>query len=196
MNILEKIILFFYIKIKNSTSEYVLSFAAKNGNHFIVKILLKKQNKEISQKDIEALQISATNGHFKVVEALLNDKRIQPHNVIQYACIDGYIDIVELLLNDPRVDPSELNNHAIKSAAAGENRIIDFLKSYKDSLEKKEQVFEKYDCIEKNNINSKYFKIVKLLWSAKSVKDTLFNDSSNLYNCIISNEVQEKLSEF
>ena len=126
MNILEKIILFFYIKIKNSTNEYVLNFAAKNGNHFIVKILLKKQDKEISQKDIEALQISATNGHFKVVKALLNDKRIQPHNVIQYACIDGYIDIVELLLNDPRVDPSELNNHAIKSAAAGENRIVIF----------------------------------------------------------------------
>jgi hypothetical protein len=56
-----------------------------------------------------------------VVESLLQDKRVDPSAIDNYAfrlaCANGHLAVVERLLQDERVDPSASNNDAICVAA-------------------------------------------------------------------------------
>ena len=65
----------------------------------------------------KAIGLACYYGRLKVVEALLQDARVDTVNAMLDACMGRQLQVVEALLQDERVDPSSNNNIAIELAS-------------------------------------------------------------------------------
>ena len=92
-----------------------------NHCHEVVKLLLRDNRTDPSDRESKALVLASRNGHYHVVELLLDDARIDPsasdNRALIMASKYGHPDIVELLLQYPGVNPSANGNEAIYQAA-------------------------------------------------------------------------------
>jgi hypothetical protein len=101
----------------NPNEEFIL--AAKTGDITVVERLLQA-GIDPSASDNSAIRMAVWNGHFAVVERLLQDERVDPsasdNRAVQLAAWNSHIAVVERLLQDTRVDPSALDNQAVRWA--------------------------------------------------------------------------------
>ena len=133
-------------------------------------LLFKDENMNLIYDLDEALIKACEYGSVDIVKILLKDERIAPDEgwnyALRIASKYGNLDVIKLLLKDKRVDPSDASNWAI---------------SQSDEF-----------TIDKLTRNS----IVLLLWKDSRVKNTLKNDDLLLYNKLIKQDIQNKISEF
>jgi hypothetical protein len=102
----------------------------------------------------EAIREASKNGHTKVVELLLKDRRVNPNEALRDASKNGHIKVVKLLLKDRRVNPTVNNNEALREANKnGHTRVVQLLL-------KDDRVLSKFDD-----------KIIKLLGLSKLADD-------------------------
>ncbi|KAJ3317384.1 hypothetical protein HDV06_001674 [Boothiomyces sp. JEL0866] len=97
-------------------SELVIQTACRYGQIEILQLLLKDPHIKVQDG---ALTESCTMGHLETTKLLLQylDPSCQNNFAIIRASQNGHFKIVELLLNDKRVDPSAENNMAIRQCA-------------------------------------------------------------------------------
>lgn len=85
------------------------------GHHEIVKLLLKDQRVDPSDKRNEAIEFACEYQHYEVVELLLKDKRVNPFD--RMACKDGHLNIVELILNGCRKEENRTMMEGLHEAS-------------------------------------------------------------------------------
>jgi len=79
-----------------------------------------------------ALAVVCQNGHVAMLDALLNDARVDPSahgsDALERACSCGHVAVVERLLRDERVDPGAYNSNALEWACRnGHVAVVDRL---------------------------------------------------------------------
>ena len=109
-----------------------LRFAAENGHHEVLKILLNNKNADPSAVQNYAIRKASENGHHEIVKLLLEDGRANPSDIQNYAIRkaseNGHHEIVKLLLEDGRSDPSDVQNYAIRKASEnGHDKVVNIL---------------------------------------------------------------------
>ena len=115
---------FLYNQIHNlQPMDQALILASSIGDYDIVKELIQ-QGVDPSIMNNIALTQASKNGHFKVVDLLLNDPRVDPnrHNLglspFQWAVDKGFTDIVQRFLQDKRIYPTTDRDYAIRAASS------------------------------------------------------------------------------
>ena len=98
-----------------------LLWAAKNGHHGVVRILLGREGVDPEMPDIQdstPLLWAANNGHEEVVKLLLGRNDVDPNRPddqhgtpLSWAARDGHEGVVKLLLDRKDVDPNRLGQH-------------------------------------------------------------------------------------
>ncbi len=112
-----------YNKI-NDLNRKITAFilASSIGDYDIVNELIN-QGSDPSILDNLALTVASENGHYKVVDRLLKDSRVNPNrhgeglSPFQLAIENGYTDLVFRFLQDNRINPNAHNNYAIRAAS-------------------------------------------------------------------------------
>jgi ankyrin repeat protein len=81
-------------------------YAAGAGHHLIVEIILRKSS-NLHVLSTTGLQLASRNGHTKVIQCFLNDKRVDPSSddnfALRLAFTNNHSEVVAHLLNDERV---------------------------------------------------------------------------------------------
>ena len=129
----------------------------------------------IHKEIIEAIK----NNNISLLTSLLKKSKINPSindNIyFRTAIFNKHTNIVKSLLEYPLVDPTDCDNWAVQySSDLGEFETIKVLL----------------------NDRSEFYNIVELFWNDKRVKNTLQNDHFDLYNKLMSKEIENKVSEF
>lgn len=121
-----------YFKVQRISEhpEGYLIYAAMRGSINKLEICLNYVQAGVSADD--ALYAAVTEGHFRIVDRLLECLNVDPsmrNNILlRDAAAKGYTDIVARLLKDPRVDPSYKKSKALRvSVNAGHLRIVNLL---------------------------------------------------------------------
>ncbi|KAJ3317385.1 hypothetical protein HDV06_001675 [Boothiomyces sp. JEL0866] len=134
--------------------------AVTMGHLDIVKLLIQKGLDPSVDENLN-IQRASQNGHFNVVEYLLDDSRVDPsakdNQAIRQAARRGYLDIVQLLLRDKRVTIKARNYEGIIQAAiSGHFEITDYFAGGNIILERS-TLFEKIAilcaCVHKSNVD-------------------------------------------
>lgn len=96
----------------NKQEEFFQSIEENNINN--VKLLLKDERVDPSNKDNYAILLASKNGYYNIVKLLLKDKRVDPSDLnnlaIQYASQNRHFEVVDFLWNDKRIKNSLMNN--------------------------------------------------------------------------------------
>ena len=105
--------------------------AAENGRLILVQDALQK-GIDPSLLGNYAVQWASAEGHYDVVQLLLQDPRVDPASknnfAIRKASCNGHARVVQLLLQDNRVDPAAMNYESIRMARAnGHADVLDML---------------------------------------------------------------------
>jgi ankyrin repeat protein len=103
---------------KKRSINYPLVASSKNGHIDIVSFLLTNTQIEIEKsKYTAALTEAVKEGHFKIVEILLKDPRVDPSDdeqiAFEYAIEKKQIDIIKIIIKDKRIDVTYPYNYAI-----------------------------------------------------------------------------------
>ena len=116
------------MELSNETKE--LLRACRRDDSTMVEQLLKNERADPGAAKNYAIQISAKNGHDKVVKLLLEDGRANPaanrNYAIKSSAENGHDKVVKLLLEDGRADPAADSNYAI--SASVQNMHLDVVK--------------------------------------------------------------------
>ena len=135
---------------------------------------------------------ASQNGHYNVVKLLLEDKRINPADIdnwaIQLASLNGHYNVVKLLLEDKRVNPADINNLAIRWASKkGHYNVVKLLMKDK-----------RVNPVDENNLAiqwaSEYghYNIIKLLLGDNRVINSFNIDNINF----IKKNCSKKINDF
>jgi ankyrin repeat protein len=105
-----------------------------------------------------SILLASRLGHFKIVEILLKDKRVNPSSErecpLSLAAENGHIEVVNILLKDKRINPISRNNYAIRCAYEnGHTEIVEILLNIKSVKE-----YLKTNSILNKKIMTKYIK--------------------------------------
>ena len=136
------------------------------------------------------------NNDINNVKLLLQDNNIDPsansNIAIRIASEYGFTELIVLLLKDKRVDPSDYGDDAFRYAS--ENGFIDIVKL----LLKDKRVDPKsnFNWAIKKAMTHEHLDVVELLWNLGVIKKTLKEDDSELYNKLMTEEIQNKVVEF
>ena len=165
--------------------------------------LLKTQF-SLSDPDIDpsfdnnwAILYAAKNGYTYIVELLLNNENINFFDenlvwVIKHPSQNGDIETIKAIINNKRFDITEHIASGIISAA--ENGYVDIVELFLSDDRLNPLQSHSWAITQANKL--KHYNVVTLLWRKTNVKDTLKNDNINLYNKLIQEDIQNKVSKF
>jgi ankyrin repeat protein len=171
-----------FIRTKNICldfdNNYLLLFACKHGHIDIVRFLLRK-NKKIS-RNVNIVEQAVRNGHYKIVELLLNNKFPITNDIFNIAVQNGYYKIVKILLNIRKDDYTLFvditNNNAIKYAInRNYYRIVKLLLKQKIGARYYYEIFNitRYLIDISNKVNYKMMKILHKYINKKNINSIL-----------------------
>lgn len=165
-------------------NNYNIIFASELGLEDTVELFLKDKRIDPSAQGNKSMQKAVGYNRPEVVKLLLNDSRVSPnisgYQPISVACRYGYLDVVKLLLNDDRVDPSVGDDCPLYVSAKYDD--IDVMKLLLNDKRVDPTTRNNYavkKAFQRNNVE-----MLNLLWKNKKVKDSLFEENSELYNKI------------
>jgi ankyrin repeat protein len=147
-------------------------------------ILLNDSRVDPSNEDNQAIINASIQGHFEIVQLLLQDPRVDPsaNEAIQIASEYGYFEIVRSLLQESRVDPSDQNNIAIQRAIQNGNsevvRIL--LEDSRVNSNDQPNDWEEEDVVFNEIVHASecgYFEIVRLLLEDGRVDPSDYNNA-------------------
>ena len=103
--------------LKEKTNQEAFNFICRYGLIYFYDEYINKKEVDPSVLKNYAIIWASKNGHFDIVNRLLDDPRVDPsdkyNHAIRLASENGHFDIVNRLLGDTRVDPSDNNNESI-----------------------------------------------------------------------------------
>ena len=107
--------------LKEKTNQESFEFICRYGLIDFYDEYINKEDVDPSDNYNQPILLSSVNGHFDVVNRLLEDSRVNPSTdnnyAIRFASENGHFDVVNRLLDDPRVNPSAAKNYSIRLAS-------------------------------------------------------------------------------
>jgi hypothetical protein len=171
--------------------------AIKYNNVPYIKSFLKKLDIDPSHENNWAVMYLSQNGNYNILKLILNDKRtkLSERNIywaIRHASKNGNINTLKLLINYEKINFFKYINIAIQYAAEyGHFEAIEILLNHT-----KANISEVNPTLVRLSYSAKYYNIVDLLWHNKIIKKLTKSQDREMYDLLISKEVQKKLNVF